>query len=695
MVLPFHRWSPRLALLISLLFLLDFVHRAKTDDEAVPRPTTFVFNRFNGTDRLTLLGVATELRSESVLMLTNHSHFLMGRAFYSAPVQMKPHGINSTVSSFSTTFVFSMLPPPSDAGGHGITFLMSPSPTLSGALSAEYIGLLNFTSNGQDYNHLFAVEFDTSKNVEFLDPDDNHVGIDINNLQSVEAKFASYWDGKGFRALSLKSGRNIQAWIEYDHLKGKLYVSIIFAGLPKPQRPLISLDMDLSTIVEEEMYVGFSAATGNFVEDHYVMAWSFSTNGTAPPLDVSVLPSFANDDSSHLSNGFIAGVTAASAVLVFVTATGIVMWVRRTKEKEETVEDWELEYWPHRFPYEDLSVATNGFSEDQVLGHGGFGRVYHGVLPNSGVPVAVKCITREFGEGMKGFIAEITSMGRLQHRNLVQLRGWCRRQKQLFIVYDYMPNGSLDKLIFGNPTAVLRWCERYNILKGVAAGLLYLHEQWEKRVVHRDIKSSNVLLDSELNGRLGDFGLAKLYDHSENPQTTHVVGTLGYIAPELIHTGKATPSSDVFSFGALLLEVACGRRPVDPSNDAEQVVLVEWVWGLYTRESLLDAADPKLQGDYGVEEMERVLKLGLLCSHPAAERRPGIRLAWQILEVEAPLPPLDIASFSPAVMTPRGFFSSNGRASFCGSGSKSRHTSGLDNSFCSADSCSQSLTSGR
>jgi serine/threonine protein kinase len=184
-------------------------------------------------------------------------------------------------------------------------------------------------------------------------------------------------------------------------------------------------------------------------------------------------------------------------------------------------------------------------------------------------------------------------------------------------------------------------------LKCVAAGLLYLHEEWEKRVIHRDIKSSNVLLDSELNGRLGDFGLARLYDHSENPQTTHVVGTLGYIAPELIHTGKATPSSDVFSFGVLLLEVACGRRPVDPLKDAEQMILVEWVWGLYTEGRLLEASDPKLEKDgYDVGEMEKVLKLGLLCSHPEPENRLGIRHVCQILEGEAPLPDIRRPSFN-------------------------------------------------
>eukprot|EP00253_Pinus_taeda_P025934 PITA_25934 len=602
------------------------------------RHTSFVFDGFNGS-RLVLEKGASVIGSKSVLALTNHSDFILGWALYQFPVQMKSNG---TVSSFSTTFVFSMVPPPSDIGGHGIAFFMTPQTSTMGALPGQHLGLLNLTSNGQTYNHLFAVEFDTSMNPQFNDPDGNHVGIDINNLDSVETKTAGYWNGNDFQVLSLKSGRNIQAWIDYDHLQSLLNVTITVAGSPRPQRPLISRKINLYSILQEKMFVGFSAATGNFAEDHYVLAWSFSTQGTAPSLDVSRLPSFAHMYSKRPGPGFIAGVTVAAVVLFSLTVVAVLL--RRAK-KTETMEEWEQEYWPHRFSYKELNIATNGFSEENVLGRGGFGKVYKGVLPNNGQEIAVKCITKPFREGMKGFVAEISSMGRLQHRNLVQLRGWCRRYKQLFIVYDYMPNGSLDKRIFGNPATVLPWPQRYEILKGVAAGLLYLHEQWEKRVLHRDIKSSNVLLDSELNGRLGDFGLARLYDHSENPRTTCVVGTLGYIAPELVHTGKATPSSDVFSFGVLLLEVACGRRPVDLSKDAEQTILVDWAWGLYKEGNLVEASDPKLGKAYDVSEMEKVLKLGLLCSHPEPECRLGMRHVCQMLESEAPLPDLCMASY--------------------------------------------------
>jgi serine/threonine protein kinase len=312
---------------------------------------------------------------------------------------------------------------------------------------------------------------------------------------------------------------------------------------------------------------------------------------------------------------------------------------KRQEVEDDEIEDWEMEYWPHRFSYEELNVATNGFSSDELLGAGGFGRVYRGKLPNE-MEIAVKCVSHDSKQGLREFMAEISSMGRLQHKNLVQMRGWCRKGNELMLVYDYMPNGSLDKLLFENSKGVLNWSQRYRILKGVAAGLLYLHEEWEQRVVHRDVKASNVLLDADLDGRLGDFGLARLYDHGKHPQTTKVVGTLGYLAPELTRTGKATTNSDVYSYGALLLEVACGRRPVEPNRCSEELVLVEWVWGFEEDGIILEAADRRLRGEYVVEEMETVLKLGLLCSHPNPDYRPNMRHVLQILSGDAPLPPM-------------------------------------------------------
>ncbi|XP_057847459.2 L-type lectin-domain containing receptor kinase SIT2 [Cryptomeria japonica] len=606
--------------------------------------TNFIFNQFNASS-LELIG-SSSVQSNAISLNHPTRQNSIGRAFYRHPVRMKERGSLNSTSSFSTSFVFSIVPSSDTPSGFGIAFLMTPHKSLDGFSTTQYLGLIsNISSMGKASNHLFAIEFDTVRNFEFQDINDNHVGVDLNDLRSVNSTPAGFWTANNqFRDLDLKSGQNIQAWIDYDHLKNELRVTIAEAGSPRPETPLVYMkNFSLSNILEEEIYVGFSAATAVVFEENYILAWSFNTNGTAGFLKTSTLPSFLHREIKRSNSGLIAGITTACVVGLLVVVVASLVRLKRKRYRDH-IEEWEMEYWPHRFKYKDLHIATKGFEEKQLLGSGGFSQVYSGVLPTNNLQVAVKRILRETDDGVKEFIAEISSLGRLQHRNLVQIRGFCRHENQLFIVYDYMPNGSLDKMIFGNPKKVLQWGNRYRVLRDVAAGLLYLHEEWEQRVVHRDIKSSNILLDSELNGKLGDFGLARLYEHNENSQTTRVVGTLGYIAPELIHTGKASPATDVFSFGVFILEVACGRRPVDPSLQPAQVVLVDWVRELDANGSLMDAADPNLCGQYVEAEMGRALKLGLLCCNPQPEGRPGTRQVLQTLEEEAPIPDSD-ASF--------------------------------------------------
>ncbi|CAI0451158.1 unnamed protein product [Linum tenue] len=188
------------------------------------------------------------------------------------------------------------------------------------------------------------------------------------------------------------------------------------------------------------------------------------------------------------------------------------------------------------------------------------------------------------------------------------------------------------------------WSSRYQILRGVASGLLYLHEEWEQVVLHRDIKASNVLLDADLNGRLGDFGLARLYDHGTNPQTTHVVGTVGYLAPEMSRLGKATTATDVYAFGVFMLEVACGKRPIDAQALPAEVILVDWVIECWKRGAIWEAGDPKLAGEYAREEMAAVLKLGLYCSHNMPAFRPSMRQVMQYLDGDCNLPDVPLES---------------------------------------------------
>jgi serine/threonine protein kinase len=181
----------------------------------------------------------------------------------------------------------------------------------------------------------------------------------------------------------------------------------------------------------------------------------------------------------------------------------------------------------------------------------------------------------------------------------------------------------------------------------VAAGLLYLHEDWEQVVIHRDVKASNVLLDSEMNGRLGDFGLARLYDHGSDAQTTHVVGTMGYLAPEQGHTGKATPSTDVFAFGAFLLEITCGRRPIEQhGRNNNRIVLVDWVMEQWRKGMIMEVVDTRIPDGFCPDKVSLVLELALLCSHPLPTARPTMRQVIKYLDGDTLLPDLSLAYLS-------------------------------------------------
>ncbi|XXG55824.1 hypothetical protein AAC387_Pa03g3402 [Persea americana] len=294
---------------------------------------------------------------------------------------------------------------------------------------------------------------------------------------------------------------------------------------------------------------------------------------------------------------------------------------------------------PKRFAYSELVLATRDFSDDGKLGEGGFGGVYRGFLGEMNLDVAVKRVSRGSKQGRKEYVSEVKTISRLRHRNLVQLFGWCHERGDFLLVYEFMPNGSLDFHLF-NKKRLLGWAVRYKIATGLASALLYLHEEWEQCVVHRDIKSSNVMLDSNFNAKLGDFGLARLVDHEHGLQTTVIAGTMGYLAPECVTTGKAGKESDVYSFGVVALEIACGRRPVEPKAEAGKVMMVEWVWELYGKGMLLDAADEKLGKEFDGVQMERLLILGLWCAHPDHNLRPSIRQVISVLNLEASLPSL-------------------------------------------------------
>ncbi|GLT38954.1 hypothetical protein SLA2020_131670 [Shorea laevis] len=624
----------------------------------VARDINFTYNGFRSVD-LSLDGLA-EVTSNGLLKLTNDTQQQQGHAFYSFPVKLK-NSTNGTAFSFTATFVLAFLSEYPTLGTHGMAFVISPSRGLPGSMATQYLGLFNDSNNGNDANRVVAVELDTMKNVEFEDIDNNHVGIDVNGLTSKVSHGAGYYvDGTGeFINLTLISGQPMQVWVEYNNLEQRMNVTLAPINVPKPKLPLLSLSRDLSPIVNDAVYIGFSASTGTVVTSHYVLGWSFMINGQAEELVISQLPKLPRRGPEQTLKYLTIGLPLISLTLVFATVSGVVYFIKTKREFADVVEDWELDYGPQRFKYKDLYVATNGFKDKGLLGSGGL--------------------------GMKEFVAEIVSIGRLRHRHLVQLLGYCRRKGELLLVYDYMPNGSLDKYLYGQPNVTLNWRQRFRVIKGVASALLYLHEEWEQVVIHRDVKASNVLLDRELNGRLGDFGLARLYDHGTVPQTTHVVGTLGYLAPEHTRTRKATTSTDLFAFGAFLLEVACGRRPIEPQGETEDLILLDLVFLFWQRGEILEIRDPKLGMDFVANEVELVLKLGLLCSHSDPRARPRMRQVVQYLEGNVPLPDLSALGLAAGGLT---FAHGEGFDDFVTS-----YPSSMDKAYTHSSSIAESLLS--
>ncbi|KAF8692167.1 hypothetical protein HU200_039769 [Digitaria exilis] len=311
-------------------------------------------------------------------------------------------------------------------------------------------------------------------------------------------------------------------------------------------------------------------------------------------------------------------------------------------EEPEMEDEFEKGAGPKRFRYEELAIATDNFSESNKLGEGGFGSVYRGFMKEMNLDVAIKRC-KGSNQGRKEYASEVKIISRLRHRNLVQLIGWCHGSGELLLVYELMPNGSLDTHLYSssNGGTLLPWPRRHEIVLGLGSALLYLHQEWEQCVLHRDIKPSNVMLDAAFNAKLGDFGLARLVDHGQGSHTTMLAGTMGYMDPECLIARRVSAKSDIYSFSVVLLEIACGCRPmVVRLGDENPIHIVQGVWEFYGRGDILEAADTGLKGEFDAGEMEAVMVVGLWCAHPDQSLRPTISQAENALRREAPLPSL-------------------------------------------------------
>ncbi|KAJ9562948.1 hypothetical protein OSB04_008108 [Centaurea solstitialis] len=290
---------------------------------------------------------------------------------------------------------------------------------------------------------------------------------------------------------------------------------------------------------------------------------------------------------------------------------------------------------PYTFGYGELRDATDDFSPENKLGEGGFGPVYKGTLADGRV-IAVKQLSVASHQGKSQFIAEIATISAVQHRNLVKLYGCCIDGVKRLLVYEHLENKSLDQALFGNNKLSLNWSTRFEICLGIARGLAYLHEESRIRIVHRDVKASNVLLDSDMNPKISDFGLAKLYDDKQTHMSTGVAGTVGYLAPEYAMRGHLTEKADVFGFGVVALEIISGRPNSDSSLEDDKIYLLEWAWNLHETNREIELVDEELS-EFDENEVKRGISVALLCTQTSPTQRPSMSRVVAMLsgDVEA------------------------------------------------------------
>ncbi|XP_062021354.1 cysteine-rich receptor-like protein kinase 44 [Rosa rugosa] len=274
-------------------------------------------------------------------------------------------------------------------------------------------------------------------------------------------------------------------------------------------------------------------------------------------------------------------------------------------------------------PFRSIRDATNDFSESNKLGRGGFGVVYRGRLWDE-IDVAVKRLSRDSSQGDIEFKNEVELVAKLHHRNLVRLLGFCLEGSERILIYEFVPNASLDHFIFDPiKREQLDWAIRYKIIIGIGRGLLYLHEDSRLKIIHRDLKASNILLDSEMNPKIADFGLARLFDTDQTRgETNRIAGTYGYMAPEYVMRGHFSVKSDVYSFGVLVLEIITGQKNSSFQHEEDAEVLLSYAWNSWREGTALNLIDPMLRSGFSGPEIMRCIHIALLCVQQSVAARP-------------------------------------------------------------------------
>ncbi|KAK7366503.1 hypothetical protein VNO80_08494 [Phaseolus coccineus] len=340
-------------------------------------------------------------------------------------------------------------------------------------------------------------------------------------------------------------------------------------------------------------------------------------------------PTSANSQGGGgISAGTIVANLVPISVALLLLIVGICFLSRRARKKPGSVMEGKnvddiTTVESLQFGFSTIEAATNNFSADNKLGEGGFGEVFKGTLP-SGQEIAVKRLSKSSRQGGEEFKNEVVVVAKLQHRNLVRLLGFCLQGEEKILVYEYVPNKSLDYTLFDREKqSELDWRRRYKIIQGTARGIQYLHEDSRLRIIHRDLKASNILLDSDMNPKISDFGMARIFGVDQTQgNTDRIVGTYGYMAPEYAMHGEFSVKSDVYSFGVLLLEIISGKKNSSFYQTDGVEDLLSYAWLLWKDGTPLELMDPTLRESYDQNKIIRSIHIGLLCVQEDPEYRP-------------------------------------------------------------------------
>ncbi|KAG6745501.1 hypothetical protein POTOM_049989 [Populus tomentosa] len=557
-----------------------------------------------------------------------------GRAIYAYPIRMLDP-LTGTPASFETTFSFQFSNSSAEShvnstggynnsGGSGLAFIVVPDEFTVGR-PGPWLAMLNDAC--EDNYKAVAVEFDTRHNPEFGDPNDNHVGINLGSIISTTTVNASDV------GVYLKDGLIHQAKIVYNGSRSWMDVSL-------GSKPIFSGSLDLSPFLNEYMFVGFSASTGNMTQIHNVYSWNFTSTSqaslrapTAETCESKIMEQYDQGVQSSASHSSKKEPPNSLLIFICVMALAITVFVslfyngrRRNNQTEAVILPDKRQRprppnKPRRFTISEVSSATRGFHEYEILGNDSKGIYYRGKLPN-GCQVAIKRFSAQFlssqiGLDRRRLLKQISTISRVRHPNLVPIRGWCQDNRETMVVYDFYPNGSLDKWLFG--AGVLPWTRRLKVVKDVADALSFLHS---KQLAHKNMKTTSVFLDVSFRAVLGDFGFVLSSTESHRFEAT------------------VSQKADVFEFGIFVLEVVSGRGRLESELRQEERDLLDFAWRMHEIDEKERLVDRRMGSMVNLEQAIRVSEIGLLCTLNENKGRPCMEEAVEFLNLDGPIPEL-------------------------------------------------------